>query len=333
MEAVYRHWLALMWSRRVPRQLKEMIAVSVSAADRCDYCADAHMVYALASGADSDKVRALRSGQADAGPLDEAERAAVRMAIRLAADPRKLKASDHEAFAEAWPALDERVELVAVVAAFSSVTRIANALGVDSEIPAPLRRFEAGRRGAIGLLARLAAFSIDLGEKTVPGESPEVDRAALRELFLHQLGFEALPPGFETLERCPEVFDAQLRVMRTGAAVMPRDRWMRTGLVVGRLTGCDYFASACGDWLRQRREDPADVVAAAEGAATAMPDVELACVRFARDLTLHSHTITEARVQELRRLGLSDGAVLDLVYVASVFNGLTRLVLALTPIS
>jgi alkylhydroperoxidase family enzyme len=54
-------------------------------------------------------------------------------------------------------------------------------------------------------------------------------------------------------------------------------------------------------------------------------------VRFARDLTLHSHTITEARILELRRCGLSDGAILDLAFVTSVFNGIVRLVLALSP--
>jgi uncharacterized peroxidase-related enzyme len=331
MEGVYRHWIALMWSRRIPRQLKEMIAVSVSVAARCDYCADAHMVYLLASGMDGDRARDLRASLSEAEGLSPAESETVKLAVRLTTDPRGIRPSHRAELIAAWPSLEQRVEVVAVIAAFNSVTRLANSLGVDSEIPTPLRRFEAGRRGAIGLLARLASFSMDMGEKSLPGEPPEVDRAALRELFLHQIGFSSLPPGFDLLEACPEVFDAQFRVIRTAAAVMPRDRWIRVGLVVARLTGCDYFSAACADWLRQRGENPADVIAAAEGSPTSLPDVEHACVRFSRDLTLHSHTITGARIEELRRCGLSDGAILDLAYVASVFNGVVRLVLGLSP--
>lgn len=331
MEGVYRHWIALMWSRRVPRQLKEIIAVSVSVAARCGYCADAHSIYLLASGMDGEKARDLKARLADADGLTTVERDTIRVAVRLTTDPRSIKTADRAALVAAWPNVEERVEVVAVIAAFNSVTRIANALGVDSEIPAPLRRFEAGRRGAIGLLARLASISIDTNEKSLPGEPPDADRAALHDLFLNQIGFATLPPGFELLEACPEVFDAQLRVIRTAAAVMPRDRWVRIGLVVGRLTGCEYFASNGGQWLTARGEDPAIAVAAAEGSPTSLPDVEQACVRFARDLTLHSHTITAARIQELRRAGLSDGAILDLAYVAAVFNGVVRLVKGLAP--
>ena len=332
MEGVYRLWVALMWSRRLSRQVKEMIAVSVSSASRCDYCTDAHMIYLLASGMNGDKARDLRAKLADADGLSGAEREAIRCAIRLTTDPRSMKAPQRAVLAEAWPVLEERVELVVVIASFNSVTRLANGLGVESEIPAPLRRFEVGKRGAIGVLARLAAYSMDMGEKSIPGETPEADRAVFRQLFLDQLGFASLPPGFECLEACPEVFDGQLKVIRKAVAVMPRDRWMRIGLVVAPLTGCDYFANACGEWLRQRGENPADVIAAAEGSPTSLPDGEHACLRFARDLTLHSHTITEERIHDLRRVGLSDGAILDLAYVTAVFNGLVRLVLGLAPI-
>jgi uncharacterized peroxidase-related enzyme len=331
MEGVYRHWIALMWSPRTPRQLKEMLAVCVSVAARCDYCADAHMIYLLASGMDGDKARDVRSRLADADGLSEPEREAIRMAVRLTTDPRSVRPVHRAALAAQWPNVEERTEVITVICAFNSVTRLANALGVDSEIPAPLRRFEAGKRGAIGLLARLASFSMSMDEKSLPGHPPEAGRASLGELFLHQIGFSAVPPGFDLLELCPEIFDVQLRAIRTAAAVMPRERWVRIGLVVSRLTGCDYFSTNCSEWLRQRGENPADVIAAAEGSPTTLADVENCCVRFARDLTLHSHTITGERIQELRRCGLSDGAILDLAFVTSVFNGIVRLVLALAP--
>mgnify|MGYP003341951027 CR=1 FL=1 len=119
---------------------------------------------------------------------------------------------------------------------------------------------------------------------------------------------------------------------RTAAAVLPRDRWARVGLVVSRLVGCEAFASECAGLLRSRGEDPSEAIAASEGAASGLGETELASIRFARDFTLHAHTITRERLRELRRAGLSDGAILDLAYVCAVFNGLARLVIALAPV-
>lgn len=331
MEGVYRLWIAMMWSGRTPRQLKELLAVVIARAARCDYCAEAHMIYLLAAGMDTDSAWDACARLAEAEGLSAGERAAVRFAVRLTGEPRAVRGSDRARLAESWPSVEERVELVATISAFNSVTRVANALGVVSEIPRALRRFESGRRGLIGLLARLSALSMDLDEKTVLGDPPEHNRAALRTLFLDQLGFSALPPGFELLEACPEVFDGQLRVIKKSVAVMPRDRWMRIGLVVGRLTGCEFFATNCADWLTQRGESADDVIAAGEGSPSSLPDGEHACLRFARDFTLHSHTIDEDRIVELRRLGLSDGAILDLAYVTGTFNGMVCLVLGLAP--
>jgi len=331
MEGVYRLWLSLMWNGRVSRGLKEALAVAVAQAARCDYCAEAHLIYMIASGVDRDKAWDI-AGQGDlAADLTDAEREALRFAVRLTREPRAVKADDRAAFAAAWPEIDQRVEIVAVIAGFNSVTRLANALGVVSEIPGPLRRFQAGRRSAIALLGRLTAMSLDLSEKPVPAQPPEHNRPAMRQLFLDQLGFAALPPGFELMEACPEVFDGQLRTIRKAVAVMPRDRWMRIGLVVARLTGCDYFATHCGEWLSARGEAPADIIAASEGSPCSLPDCEHACLRFARDFTLHSHTLGEDRTRELRRLGLSDGAILDLAYVTATFHGMVRLVLGLSP--
>ncbi len=331
MEGVYRLWLSIMWSGRTPRQLKELVAVVVARAARCDYCTDAHMVYLLAAGMDSRKAWDASARLGEAADLSDQEREAVRFAVRLTGEPRALRNSDRARFAQMWPSVEERVEIVATVSAFNSVTRLANALGVDSEIPRALRRFESGHRGVIGLLARLSALSLDLDEKPVLGDPPEQNQAALRTLFLDQLGFSALPPGFELLEACPELFDGQLRIVKKSVAVMPRDRWMRIGLVVGRLTGCDFFATNCADWLTQRGESADDVIAAGEGSDSSLPDGERACLRFARDFTLHSHTIGEDRIVELRGFGLSDGAILDLAYVTGTFNGMVCLVLGLAP--
>jgi alkylhydroperoxidase family enzyme len=112
---------------------------------------------------------------------------------------------------------------------------------------------------------------------------------------------------------------------------MPRDRWMRIGMVVGKLTGCAYLIENCGHWLSQRSMDPAAILSASEGSSL-LSEAEDACLRFTRDVTLQSDRIGEDRIRELRGLGLSDGAILDLAYVGGVFNGMIQLVHVLTPL-
>jgi uncharacterized peroxidase-related enzyme len=332
MEGIYRNWLANMWNGRLPRQMKEMMAVVVSKAANCDYCTDTHMVFLQATGMDRAKAFEIETKLGEASTLLASERSAVALAARLTISPREVTEEELQEFAAAWPDREELVELVSVIASFNMITRIANALGVSLEIPTAIRRFESGRRGAISLLSRLTAVSLNLSERPLQARTPEENRAALQALFDAQLGFPSVPPGFGLLENCPEIFDGQLRTMERAVAVVPRDRWMRVGLVVARLTGCEYFATHCAAWLERRGIEPADVIAAGEGAGAGPPDAEDACIRFARDLTLHSHTISEDRIDELRNFGLSDGAILDLTYVAGVLNGMTRIVSALGPL-
>ena len=332
MECVYRFWLAVMWNGRVSRQLKELVAVAVSKTTKCDYCVDAHMVFLLATGLDRTRAYEVESKLTGAEWLDERTRSLLQLSGRLAANSCAVTPEDIAAFASAFPDAEERAELLSVIAAFSAITRIANALGVTSEIPAPVRRFEAGRRGAIGLLSRLTAISLDLSERPIPARTPEENRRALVRLFGTQIGFPSCPPGFQLLEACPEIFDGQLRTIEKTVCVMPRDRWMRIGVVIGKLTGCGYLIENCGRWLSQRGIDATTVIAASEGAGSMLPEVEDACLRFTRDITLHSHAIGEDRIRELRRLGLSDGAILDLAYVGGVLNGVVQLVRVLTPL-
>ncbi len=331
MEGVYRTWLSLMWSGRVSRATKELLAVSVAKAESCDYCVDAHMIFLQAAGMDRDKAYEVELLLADAEGLSPAEKAAVRFAARVTREPRALAASDRVLLAKAWPAIEERVEIISTIAAFNTVTRVANSLGVSLEIPQVVRRFNTTRKGAISLLSRLTALSLDLAEKSLPARSPEENTAALTELFRSQLGFDGIPPGFELLNTCPEFFDGHLRLLEKSVAMVPRDRWMRSGLVVGRLSGCDYLSINCSDWLAHRGDEGSEVIAASEGATTGLPKVEEACLRFVRDVTLHSHTINKKRIEELRCLGMSDGAILDTAFVASIFNGVSSLVLSLAP--
>jgi AhpD family alkylhydroperoxidase len=308
-----------------------LMAVVVAKVANCQPCLDTHMIFLQAAGMDRAKAFEVEQRLADAPGLTASERAAVAFATKLTLDPRGLKNADRRRFEEAWRDVDERTELVSVIAAFNAIVRTANALGVEREIPGPLTRFETSRRGAITFLARLTRLSLDLAERPVRARPPEENRGAMEDLFTRHLGFPSRPPGYELIERCPEMFDGQLATMRRTVAVVPRDRWMRIALVVARLTGCKYFASHCARWLENHGVSPAAVIASSEGAEDGPRDSDEACLRYTRDITLHSHKIAAARIDELRHVGLSDGAILDIAYVAGVLNGMVRLVAALEP--
>jgi AhpD family alkylhydroperoxidase len=332
MESIHRHWLSAMWVGRLPRQTKELMAVVVAKATSCEPCLDTHMVFLQAAGMDRTKAFEIEQRLADAPSLSATERAAVVFATKLTLDPRGIKRSDRRRFEEAWRDPDERTELVSVVCAFNAIGRIANALGVQREIPGAITRFETSRRSAITFLARVMRMSLDLDERPVRARPPEENRKILEALFTRHLGFPIQPPGFELMERCPEMFDGQISTIQRTVAVVPRDRWMKIGLVVARLTGCKYFASHCTRWLEHKGVSPAAVIASSEGAEDGPRDSDEACLRFTRDITLHSHKIAAERIDELRHVGLSDGAILDIAYVAGVFNGMVRLVTALEPL-
>jgi alkylhydroperoxidase family enzyme len=54
-------------------------------------------------------------------------------------------------------------------------------------------------------------------------------------------------------------------------------------------------------------------------------------LRFARDITLHADRTTREQVEELRRLGLADPLVLDLIAACAMVNAGNRLHRALAP--
>ncbi|MEE8311931.1 MAG: carboxymuconolactone decarboxylase family protein [Candidatus Binatia bacterium] len=324
MVCMYRGWMATMCGGTLPRQTKELIALATARAGKCEYGVDSHLVLLQATGMDRTRAFDVERNLADADDLSDRERVALRFAARVSDDPRSLSDDDLQLLSAAWPDPEERVQIVSVIAAENVAFRVANALGVTLEIPAPLRKFDAGRRGAITFLSRLTALSADFGERPIPARTPEDNRRGMVRLFRSQLGLQDPPFNWDLFDACPEVFDGQLRVIEKSVAVVPCDRWMRIGLVVGRLTGSDYYAQNCAEWLARRGVEAHDVIAASEGAGSSLPDAEECCLRFTRDLTLHSHTIDAGRIDELRRKGFSDGAILDLTYVGAVFNGIVR---------
>jgi alkylhydroperoxidase family enzyme len=321
---MYRGWMATMSGGTLPRQVKELVALGTARAGNSQYGIDWHLVMLLAAGMDRTRAFDIEKKTSDAEDLSERDRETLRFASRITVDPRSVTDEAVLQLQSLWPDPEEFVQIISVIAAENVALRVANALGVTLEIPMPLRRFHAGRRGAIAFMSRLTALSAEFGERPIPARTPEENRRGISQLFRNQLGLPDPPFNWELFDACPEVFDGQLRVIEKSTAVVPCDRWMRIGLVVARLTGSDFYSESCGRWLETRGVSARDVIAASEGAKSSLPDAEECCLRFIRDLTLHSHTIDASRIDELRSKGFSDGGILDLSYVGAMFNGMVR---------
>ena len=101
-------------------------------------------------------------------------------------------------------------------------------------------------------------------------------------------------------------------------------------VVVSSLNKCRYciehHKEALSHFIREREV----VEALASDYKGAPVDSRLrAILRFAEKLTLEPWDVTERDVNDLRRLGLSDEEILDVVLVASYFNFINRVALAL----
>ena len=102
--------------------------MAVSKAAACDYCVDAHLIYLQATGMDAAKTYEIEQRMAEASSLTPAERVAVGFAARITSDPRSVAPEHLAALAEAWPDTEERVEILTVMSALNTITRICNGI-------------------------------------------------------------------------------------------------------------------------------------------------------------------------------------------------------------
>lgn len=112
----------------VASRLKELVALRVSRANRCDYCAASHTKLARAAGATEDDLIAV--ADPDLGRFSDAEKAALRFADAMSAVGGRVPAEVYEETRKHWSETGV-VELAAVAGAFAMFNRLANALEVE----------------------------------------------------------------------------------------------------------------------------------------------------------------------------------------------------------
>jgi uncharacterized peroxidase-related enzyme len=112
------------------RRQRELVAVAVSQANRCDYCV-AHHAEALGRYVrDAQQLAALREN-AQQPFLASADQALVDYAVKLTRAPHQMAESDVTALREVGLADDDILLVNLIVAYFNFVNRIALGLGVD----------------------------------------------------------------------------------------------------------------------------------------------------------------------------------------------------------
>src|SRR5262245_39560914 len=107
-----------------------------------------------------------------AAPVAPDLRAFVALAVQVSANPGNVLREDVRAPRPAAHSPRQYFDAVGVIITFNFITRVANALGVEPEIPGWMRRVEPLRRLGLRLMSLYFRLFVDLGRKEVRGPTP-----------------------------------------------------------------------------------------------------------------------------------------------------------------
>jgi uncharacterized peroxidase-related enzyme len=131
----------------------------------------------------------------------------------------------------------------------------------------------------------------------------------------------------------PEAMLAHLNLYLTvmfGKSALTRPRREMIATSVSATNGCEYCLQHHGEALNFYWKDAARLKAFTANPENAkIGEADLAMLQYAIKLTRAPKSITEKDIQNLRKLGFSDRAILDVSLVAGYFNFVNRLALGL----
>ncbi len=255
-----------------------------------------------------------------AAPVAPDLQAFVALAVKVTARPEEVNPEDVRAAFSAALSPRQYFDAVGVMIAFNFITRVANALGVEPEIPGWMRRIEPLRRLALRAMALIVRLFVDLGRKRVHGPTPAEHLAALRTLFI-DLGLGDLPAWVERLSFAPPLLAALREFLEalvrrdtaTGTTGLDANQFMAIGrTVLQSMPNAETLTTIADNWQPARRTE-------ADADRTAL------ITRFANDVALRSYTLTRERIDELRAANLDDAEILDVVVTAALWSATARL--------
>ena len=247
-------------------------------------------------------------------------RAFVALAVKVTSRPGEVTSEDVRTAFSAAHTPRQYFDAAGVMITFNFITRVANALGVEPEIPGWMRRIEPLRRLGLRAMALFFRLFVDLSQKGVHGPTPSEHLAALRALFI-DLRLGDLPPWLERLSFAPPILAALRELMEslvrrsTAAGTLGLDvnQFMTIGRTVLRpIPNAETLTALVANWKPAPHAEP-------DSKRTAL------ITRFANDMALRSYTITRERVDELRAAGLDDAEVLDVATATALWCAAARL--------
>jgi alkylhydroperoxidase family enzyme len=244
----------------------------------------------------------------------------VALAVKVTAHPEKVTPEDVRAAFSAALSPRQYFDAVGVMIAFNFITRVANALGVEPEIPGWMRRIEPLRQLGIRAMGLFFRLFVDLDRKGIHGPTPAEHLTALRTLFM-DLRLGDLPAWVKQLSFAPpllaalrEFLEALVRRDKaTGAIGLDTNQFMAIGrTVLKSIPNAETLTILADSWQTARRAE-------ADAKRTAL------ITRFANDVALRSYTLTRDRIDELRAANLDDADVLDVVVTTALWSTAARL--------
>ena len=312
VRAFERGFCHFLWDGELRRLAKEAIGVSVAQTNACPYCREAHVGFLEAAGMPARLTRIFESDPM-AAPLAPDLQAFVALAVKVTARPEEVTTDDVRAAFSAALSPRQYFDAAGVMIAFNFSTRVANALGVDPEIPRWMRRIEPLRQLGLRATALFCRLFVDLGRKQLHGPTPSEHLAALRTLFV-DLGLGDLPAWIERLSFAPPLLAALRELLEalvrrdtaTGTIGLDANQFMAIGrTVLQSIPNAETLAQIANN----RQPAP---LAGTDAERTAL------IARFARDVALRSYTVTRDRIDELRAANLDDADVLDVVVTTAL---------------
>jgi alkylhydroperoxidase family enzyme len=255
-----------------------------------------------------------------AAPVAPDLQAFVALAVKVTARPQEVTPEDVRAAFSAALSPRQYFDAVGVMIAFNFITRVANALGVEPEIPGWMRRIEPLRQLGLRAMALFYRLFVDLGRKGDHGPTPSEHLAALRTLFI-DLRLGDLPAWVERLSFAPpllatlrELLEALVRRdTATGTIGLDADQFTAIGrTVLQSIPNAETLTRLADNWQPAPRAE-------ADAKRIAL------ITRFANDVALRSYTLTRDRIDELRAANLDDAEVLDVVVTTALWSAAARL--------
>ncbi len=264
-------------------------------------------MFLQAAGMSPKKVRAIAEGL-DAEGLTERQRALIAFTQKITQEPRHFTAQDTQALQCALASQEELLEAANVTAGFNFANRCADALGVKQEVPLIFQGLPQVRWAIMSILSWAIRMRMNF-------ENRKTKDSSLDDI-LNRLAVQGTATRTVLLENglSPEI---NLRIAYLISVINGDAEWANEA--AGRLIARGISLS------------PLNEMASDRSANVALPPLEREMLLFARDITLHADRTTDAQVVSLRRLGLTDPLILDLVAVCAAVNAGNRLNRILAP--